>query len=406
MVVMNVSAHNAKICIVTPEFPPVQWGGLARTVARTASIVAGMGYDTHVAWFDMVDDPVVLLDENRVTSRRGSATLHQLKIGREHLPEGARDLWDCHHNLTLQMMYQSLELLHQEERFDLFHSFFLFPVGYVTGLIARRMKRPHIASIVGNDVKKYFFSPEKTAMCRSGLENADIVAGLSRELVEVADSLTPVLDKARVIFNSVEIPHRPDTPDGRHGDPFRIGCAAIFKFAKGLPYLLKAVAAVREEDTTRYARAGVELELAGTLRREERPILEAGLNRWGLASIVKIRGPVQYELMPEWFATLDCFVLPSISEGCPNVLMEAMAMGLPCVAAEVGAVPDLMEHGVSGFVVPRGNAAAIADALRLLMGDPERAKSLGACAREHIRLFSEERERIAWAGVYGDLIGR
>jgi glycosyltransferase involved in cell wall biosynthesis len=302
------------------------------------------------------------------------------------------------------MMWHSLDLLDEEEHFDLFHSFFLFPVGFVAGLIARRSKRPHIATIVGNDVKKYVFSPEKTAMCRSALENASIVVGLSRELVEVSDSLTPIETKSRVIFNSVRIPDARRVRPRLSGEPFRVGCAAIFKYAKGLPYLLKAVAALHEEAPG--GGPSVELDLAGEFRSEEKPIFEAMVDRLGIARLVKLSGPLPHDRMPEWFESLDCFVLPSISEGCPNVLMEAMASGLPCIATRTGAVGDLIEHGVSGLITPRGDSASLADALRRLAADPQRAQEWGKRARERMKLFSHEREAGAWAAVYDELLGR
>jgi glycosyltransferase involved in cell wall biosynthesis len=386
-----------KICIATPEFPPEQWGGLARTVEKVARHAADMGLDVHVA--HLVVDPVgpVLLDENRETRRVDGLTVHRIRVGKEALAESARELWDCPHNLTLQMMYQSMVMLHQDQGFDLFHSFFLYPVGYIAGLLARRMKTPSIVTIVGNDVKKYIFSPEKAAVCRSGLENADIVVALSQDLVDMADALTPVRNKARVIYNSVEIPKEMWSRVREANDPFRIGCAGIFKYAKGLPYVFKAVSQLGPREDLR-------LELRGHLRDSERGTFEHMRDPTGLGTSCHLLEPLPHNKIPEWLRTLHVFVLPSLTEGCPNILMEAMASGVPSIATRTGAIEDLMENRVSGLVVPWGNSDALAAALREIMENPGLANELGAAGREKMKQFSPVRERAAWESVYKQLL--
>ena len=102
-----------KICIATPEFPPEQWGGLARTVERVARHAADMGLDVHVAHLVVDSTGPVLLDENRETRSVDNITVHRIRVGKEAVSESPRELWDCPHNMTLQMMHQSLEMLNQ-----------------------------------------------------------------------------------------------------------------------------------------------------------------------------------------------------------------------------------------------------------------------------------------------------
>ena len=388
-----------KICLVTPEFPPETWGGLARTVRRVAEHAAGMGLDAHVAHLRVAEDTLVLLDENRRTETAEGITIHRLTVGRESLLDGPRQLWDCPHNLTLQMMYQSLEMLHLREEFDLFHSFFLYPIGYVTGLLARRMKIPHVVALVGNDVKRYLFSPEKVAVCRSGLENADRVAGLGMDLLEMADALVPIMSKAQLVYNSVEIPSRAWEPRSRGAsEPCRVGCAGIFKYAKGLPYLFKALAEPGGE------RGSAILDLAGTLRNSERHAFHEMIQRTGIEHRIHFGGVIPHGGIFEWMRGLDAFVLPSVTEGCPNILMEAMACGLPCVATRTGANDVLMEDGVSGRLVPWGDSPRLAAALEEILGDPALAAALGRAARRRMEDFPGRREREAWEGIYREML--
>ncbi len=389
---MGPSGKDIKICLITPEFPPEQWGGLARTVAQVAAQMAALGLQVHVAHFQVTAEALVLLDENRRVREHGQVKVHQITVGREKMGDTPRQLWDCPHTLTLQMIYHSLEMLHQQEQFSLLHSFFLYPLGYLTGLLARRMNIPCIATLLGNDVKKYFFSPEKVAVCRSGLENADYVVALSQDLLDQAQALAPISHKAQIIYNSVAIPVAAWQPRERR-EQFRLGCAGIFKYAKGLPYLLKAFAAVLREQEG-------ELELVGGLREEEKPVFAAMLQRTGSGPRVKFRGPLPHLQIQEWLRSLDVFVLPSVSEGCPNILMEAMANGVPCVATRTGANAVLLEDRVSGLLVPWGDSRSLAQAIGELLGNPGWAASLGAAARRRMGDFSPPREQAAWAAVY------
>jgi glycosyltransferase involved in cell wall biosynthesis len=253
-----------------------------------------------------------------------------------------------------------------------------------------------VSCVVGNDIKKYLFSPEKSFLCKSGLDNSDRVVFLSNDLMEMAHAVTPVREKARIILNSVKIPE--EKWNGPSIDrPFTIGCAGIFKHAKGLPYLLKALAGLR-------LTGPATLELAGETRTEEIPLREFWLDRLSIRDTVRLLGVVPHEELPAWLAGLDAFVLPSVSEGCPNVLMEAMAVGVPCVASRIGATDILVEHGVSGLLVPYGDSHALAEALSKLREDPELAVYLGRAARERMKLFSPERERREWTAVLREVV--
>lgn len=393
----SATRGKKRVCIVTPEFPPDQWGGLARTVGNVAWHARDMGLDVHVAHLTVQPHSPVLLDENRETYHSSGITVHHITVGKERIPDTDRELWDCPHTLTLQMMYQSLEKLHHDVGFDLFHSFFLYPVGFVAGMLARRMSVPSIVTVVGNDVKRYVFSPEKVAVCRSGLENADCVVGVSRDLIEMADALTPVASKARVIYNSVAISNPPWINRRDAGALFRIGCAGIFKYAKGLPYLFKAVARIA-------VNGHVALELMGKLRESEQRIYTYMVEKTGIQDILMLRPPLPHERVPEWLRSLDLFVLPSVTEGCPNILMEAMACGVPCVATRTGAVEDLMGDRASGLLVPWGDSAALAAAVNEIIENPHLAESLGAAARTRMADFSPEVERQAWEEVYRGLM--
>ncbi len=84
------------------------------------------------------------------------------------------------------------------------------------------------------------------------------------------------------------------------------------------------------------------------------------------------------------------FVLSSTNEGMPNALMEAMALGRPCIATRVGAVPDLIEDGKSGIIVPPNDSQAIAEAIKRLLSNEKLRADLGSAARKRMQ------DRFSW----------
>jgi glycosyltransferase involved in cell wall biosynthesis/protein-L-isoaspartate O-methyltransferase len=88
----------------------------------------------------------------------------------------------------------------------------------------------------------------------------------------------------------------------------------------------------------------------------------------GLASSVSFVGPVLFEQVPRWMSASDVVCLPSRSEGTPNVMVEALASGVPVVATAVGGVPEVVRPGQNGLLVPPEDAAALAEALSAALG--------------------------------------
>lgn len=84
----------------------------------------------------------------------------------------------------------------------------------------------------------------------------------------------------------------------------------------------------------------------------------------------------------------DILVLPSLNEGMGRVLVEAMAAGKPIVASKVGGIPDLVQHGINGLLVPPGDEKALADGIRQLLDDPQKANMMGRRGRERCHEFS------------------
>ena len=101
----------------------------------------------------------------------------------------------------------------------------------------------------------------------------------------------------------------------------------------------------------------------------------------GLEDHVQYTGPLKETAMRQAYLDADVFLLPSYCENSPNSLGEAMLLGMPCVAARAGGIPDMLHEGEGVLYAPPGDAQALADALTAVLEDTSAAAEMGRAAR-------------------------
>lgn len=197
----------------------------------------------------------------------------------------------------------------------------------------------------------------------------------------------PAADPARVAALS----ERLDLPDGH----VVVGTVASLTPKKGHAYLVEALALLAARDVP------CTLVLAGD--GPMRPAIEQLAERLGVSSRVRLLG--EAERVADVLELTDIFVLPSLVEGMPLALLEAMRVGRAVVATRVGGVPELVRDGDNGVLVEPADAEALADAIAALAADPARRDHLGDRARATVeRDYTEERYVDALAGLYRELL--
>lgn len=153
------------------------------------------------------------------------------------------------------------------------------------------------------------------------------------------------------------------------------------------PHILAVgrLAAPKDPVTLVRALAEVDAPFTATIVGDgpDRPAVEAEIRAAGLARAIELAG--ERRDVPQLLAGADVFVLSTRSEGAPLSILEAMAAGLPVVAAAVGGVPELVEHGDTGLLVPPADPAALAAALERLLGDAGLRRAMGAAGRARVR---------------------
>ncbi len=112
--------------------------------------------------------------------------------------------------------------------------------------------------------------------------------------------------------------------------------------------------------------------------------LERNISERQLAEYVRLEGACNQDRVRGFYREADLFVMSSFAEGVPVVLMEAMAMELPCIATWITGVPELIRDGVDGWLIPPADPGQLAAAIRALMDDPVARRRLARSARERI----------------------
>jgi glycosyltransferase involved in cell wall biosynthesis len=110
-----------------------------------------------------------------------------------------------------------------------------------------------------------------------------------------------------------------------------------------------------------------------------------------LAGRIVVRPVIAAERMQELYAEHDVFLFPSLMEGLPSVLLEAMATGMPVITTETCGMPDMVEHEFNGLLIPPANAAAIEESVLRLANSVELRRELGEAARETMKRYTWER---------------
>lgn len=251
---------------------------------------------------------------------------------------------------------------------------------------------PHTASQRALKRRELDQASAVTAVCGAIADALVAEYGIDRALVRIvgngADPPDPRAEAAAAREIRQALGARPDRP--------LFVCAARLEPEKGHAVLLDALAALRGGGADFVAA----LAGSGSLRES----LEARAGALGLEADVRFLGTLD-ELGP-LLAAADAVVLPSHREGLPLTLLEAMVRARAVVASAVGGVPEVIEDGVSGLLVPPGQAAALAEALGRVGRDPLGAESLGAAAAARVRAhFTWPKVVERFEAVYDEVLG-
>jgi L-malate glycosyltransferase len=214
------------------------------------------------------------------------------------------------------------------------------------------------------------------------------VCYVTADLMHHFDTLHAGLDR-RVLHNGIVPLSRNGRPRPAGLDPalFQAGVVGRISVVKGIRFALLAMSTSAVPDH-------VHLNIIGSGPEEDELRGYAGSH--GLSGRVSFHG-FQRDVM-SWIAHLDALLLPSLHEGLPYTLLEAMSFGVPIVASRVGGLAEVLRHEQTGLLVEVGDIGGLARALAGLARDPELGRRLGSAAAQ------EQRDRYTLDRMVGDYL--
>ena len=243
---------------------------------------------------------------------------------------------------------------------DVILNYVVYPDGFAALQVGKTLKIPVVVTAIGSDLNR-ISDPLCRALTQKTLRESDAVVTVSGDLRKTAILLGAEPGRSHAILNGCDtsVFFNRDKAQARAELQIDLTEEVVvyvgrIDFRKGLRELVEAVASLHER------RPKLRCYLVGDGLDET--ALRELISQKDAAGYMKVIPPCNTEGVALWMAAADLVTLPSYSEGCPNVVLEALAAGRPVVASNVGGIPELMDE-TSGRLVPAMDSGALATAL-------------------------------------------
>ena len=305
----------------------------------------------------------------------------------------------------LEAQYRATLATARERGGDVVHAHWAIPTGPAAVQAARRLGLPSVITMHGGDV---YVNPEQgydfptrwyvRPALRWTLRHADALTAITEDCRNHALRAGAPSESVHLVFNGTDLRRFSPAPDGtrpvdpRFGPHMIFACRQLFP-RKGIRFLIEAAAQLKPRFQD------LKVVIAGD--GFERPALIELAESLGIARDVTFLGWVPNSDLPPYYRAAAVSVIPSLEEGFGIPAAEAMGCETPVVASDAGGLPEVVEHGVTGLIVPRGDSAALAEAIGSLLSDPGRRAAMGRAGRERaLRLFDWDRTAEQFERIY------
>ena len=376
-----------RLLFITERFPP-DIGGLATSAGRIATALCQLDIEVDVlAWSRYLQPGEVLPPETKpaiadvdVETNARMPQVYRVGLYRN---------WDMSMLHTLNV----LDWLHQTRKYDATWGHYLFPGGFLAVWFAELNGLPSTTSARGNDIDRGMFPPWDFARLQWTLERASLITAVSHDMGRKIQTLSRRQDVV-VLKNSVNaeqfspIATEADraaaialrTSLGIADEELVLGFAGELREKKGQSFLLQALSTVQQ-------RYPVCLLIIGEVRVAHDSALKLyELHHPEAARRIIVTGHLpDPAAVAQHLRLCDLYLQPSLWEGMPNALLEAMACGCSCIASDAGGIPEIVEQGKTGFLLPRAQLHRLGEAiLEWLTLDPALQTQIATAGRSHI----------------------
>jgi glycosyltransferase involved in cell wall biosynthesis len=276
---------------------------------------------------------------------------------------------------------------------DVVHAHWAIPTGPAAVTAAHALGVPSVITIHGGDV---YVNPEQgydfptrwyiRPVLRWTLDQAEALTAITQDCRRHALNAGAREERMHIVLNGADLRRFTPVANGqqsvqreRYGPHMVFACRQLFP-RKGIRFLIRAVALLKPRFPD------IKLVLAGD--GVERADLEKLAADLGIAGDTVFLGWVPNSQLPDYYRAAAVSAIPSLEEGFGIPAAEAMGCAIAVVASDAGGLPEIVEDGVTGRVVPRGDAAALAGAIGELLADERLRTDMGRHGRERaLRLF-------------------
>jgi glycosyltransferase involved in cell wall biosynthesis len=310
------------------------------------------------------------------------------------VPEGSLRA-RCSHALTHRAIRREVIGILRRHRVDVIHVQCVSSNGYYALLARLELRLPLVVTAQGELTmdagRLYQSSPFANRILRALLDEADYVTACScSTLDELAGWYGKPLERSSVIYNGIRLADFEGAEPYPHARPYILGMGRLVS-QKGFDVLIDA-----------YAKADLrshDLLIAGA--GPEAEVLRQQAHGLGLNGRVRLLGRADRAAAVSLFKGCSFFVLPSRTEPMGIVNLEAMASGKAVIASDVGGVPELVEPGATGLLVPPANAELLASAIQAVADSAEVRQRMGAAAMERAGPFDWSEISASYLSIYG-----
>lgn len=375
-----------RVLLLNYEYPPLGGGAGVATQALARGLAArGVMVDVITAGERDSCSSEVLWDGH--APEEGLLTVYRVKSRRSGIHEAGMGGAFSYLRTALPLVRARM----RDEHYDVVHLFFSLPTGAMLPFLSLG-DTPVIVSLRGSDVPGYDPYVRKLGRAHKVLRpltrwiwrRASRVVAVCESLGRLALRTDPRL-RYSVIPNGVDLTRFRPSIRARSRHPRKVRCLAVARLVerKGIGDLIQAIASLE--------RGRYELEIVGSGPDEQR--LKDLAELLGVSREVIFAGSVDRAAIPGRYRDADIFTLTPREEAFGNVFAEALASGLPIVGSTVGGIPELVEHGKNGFLVPPREPIALAAAIRMLADNPDIRAQIGRWNR------TQAEANLSWARV-------